>query len=97
MADDPDLDVQEEFVWLVRLYKERLAVYQAIIEHNEGRETATLRIAPWNLGARMPAACLEFWSGFAENPPPGRAQTKRTGAALASTRADCPDPMEALR
>ncbi|WP_028206279.1 PadR family transcriptional regulator [Paraburkholderia nodosa] len=56
----------------VRLYKERLAVYQAIIEHNEGRESATRRMAPLNLGVRMATACLEFWSGIAENPPPGR-------------------------
>jgi PadR family transcriptional regulator, regulatory protein AphA len=56
----------------VRLYKERLAVYQAIIEYNEGRELAARRMAPLDLGVRMATACLEFWSNIAENPPPGR-------------------------
>ncbi len=56
----------------VRLHKERLAVYRAIIEHNEGREGAARRMAPLALGVRMTTACLEFWSDIAENPPPGR-------------------------
>jgi PadR family transcriptional regulator, regulatory protein AphA len=56
----------------VRLYKERLAVYQSIIEHNEGRELATRRMAPLYLGVRMTTACLEFWSDIAANPPPER-------------------------
>jgi PadR family transcriptional regulator, regulatory protein AphA len=56
----------------VRLHKERLAVYQAIIEHNQEREGAARRLAPLDLGVRMTKACLEFWSDIAENPPPGR-------------------------
>ena len=56
----------------VRLYKERLAVYRAIIEYNEGREWAARRMAPLDLGVRMATACLEFWSDIAENPPHGR-------------------------
>jgi PadR family transcriptional regulator, regulatory protein AphA len=56
----------------VRLYKERLAVYEAIIEYNEGREAAARRLAPLALGVRMTKACLEFWADIAENPPPGR-------------------------
>jgi PadR family transcriptional regulator, regulatory protein AphA len=56
----------------VRLYQERLAVYQAIIEYNEGREWAARRMAPLDLGVRMATACLEFWSDIAANPPPGR-------------------------
>ncbi|WP_028220636.1 PadR family transcriptional regulator [Paraburkholderia oxyphila] len=56
----------------VRLYQERLAVYQAIIEYNEGREWADRRMAPLDLGVRMATACLEFWSDIAANPPPGR-------------------------
>jgi PadR family transcriptional regulator, regulatory protein AphA len=56
----------------VRLHKERLAVYQSIIEYNEGRELAARRMAPLDLGVRMTKACLEFWSDIARNPPPGR-------------------------
>ena len=56
----------------VRLYQERLAVYQAIIEYNEGREWDARRMAPLDLGVRMATACLEFWSDIAENPPPGK-------------------------
>jgi PadR family transcriptional regulator, regulatory protein AphA len=56
----------------VRLYQERLAVYQTIIEYNEGREWAARRMAPLDLGVRMATACLEFWSDIAANPPAGR-------------------------
>src|SRR5258708_35117602 len=56
----------------VRLYKERLAAYQTIIEHNEGRDGAAHRMAPLDLGVRMATACLEFWSDIAKDPPPGR-------------------------
>jgi PadR family transcriptional regulator, regulatory protein AphA len=56
----------------VRLYKERLAVYHAILEYNEGRESNARRMAPLDLGVRMTTACLEFWSDIAANPPSGR-------------------------
>jgi PadR family transcriptional regulator, regulatory protein AphA len=56
----------------VRLYKERLAVYQTIIEYNVGREREARRMAPLDLGVRMSTACLEFWSDIAANPPAGR-------------------------
>jgi PadR family transcriptional regulator AphA len=56
----------------VRLYRERLAVYETIIEHNEGREWAAHRLAPLDLGVRMATACLEFWSDVAKDPSLGK-------------------------
>lgn len=53
----------------VRLYRERLAVYQGIALHFSAREGGGRRMAPLHLGIRMAQACIEFWGDIAENPP----------------------------
>lgn len=52
----------------MRLYRERLAVLEAIAAQNLERQ-GTRRMAPLDLGLRMARTCLEFWSDMAAHPP----------------------------
>jgi PadR family transcriptional regulator AphA len=61
----------------VRLYKERLAVYQEILERHSKTHGNNRRMAPLNLGVKMATACLEFWSDIAKNPPIGSTQRNK--------------------
>ena len=61
-----------------RLYRERLAVYQAILESNTNKVGFERRMAPLELGVRVANVYAQFWSEIAENPPPATA----TGSAV---------------
>lgn len=52
----------------VRLYRERIAVFEAIAAQNT-RRRGQRRMAPLDLGLRMARTCLEFWSDLAADPP----------------------------
>jgi PadR family transcriptional regulator AphA len=53
----------------VRLYRERLAVYQTIADQYHTAPMSQRRMAPLELGIRMAQACIEFWSDIARHPP----------------------------
>lgn len=53
----------------VRLYEERLAVYQSIADQYQMEPMNKRRMAPLELGVRMAKACVEFWSEIAARPP----------------------------
>jgi PadR family transcriptional regulator, regulatory protein AphA len=53
----------------VRLYRERLAVYQTIADQYHTAPMSQRRMAPLELGIRMAAACIGFWSDIARHPP----------------------------
>jgi len=58
----------------VRLYRERLAVYQTIADQYHTAPMSQRRMAPLELGIRMAQACIDFWSDIARHPPePDRA------------------------
>lgn len=52
----------------MRLYRERLAVLEAIAAQNVERQ-GTRRMVFFDLGLRMARTCLEFWSDMAAHPP----------------------------
>lgn len=52
----------------VRLYRERIAVFEAIAAQN-ARHRGHRRMAPLELGLRMARTCLEFWADLASHPP----------------------------
>jgi len=53
----------------VRLYRERLAVYQTIADQYHAAPMSQRRMAPLELGIRMAQACIDFWSDIARHPP----------------------------
>jgi len=53
----------------VRLYRERLAVYQTIADQYHAAPMSQRRMAPLDLGIRMAQACIGFWSDIARQPP----------------------------
>ena len=53
----------------VRLYRERLAVYQTIADQHHTAPMSQRRMAPLELGIRMAQACIDFWSDIARHPP----------------------------
>ena len=53
----------------VRLYRERLAVYQTIADQYPTAPMSRRRMAPLELGIRMAQACIDFWSDIARHPP----------------------------
>ena len=53
----------------VRLYRERLAVYQTIADQYPTAPMSQRRMAPLELGIRMAQACIDFWSDIARHPP----------------------------
>ena len=53
----------------VRLYRERLAVYQTIADQYHTAPMSQRRMAPLELGIRMAQACIGFWSDIARQPP----------------------------
>jgi PadR family transcriptional regulator, regulatory protein AphA len=53
----------------VRLYRERLAVYQTIADQYHAAPMSQRRMAPLELGIRMAQACMDFWSDIARRPP----------------------------
>ena len=53
----------------VRLYRERLAVYQTIADQYHVAPMSQRRMAPLELGIRMAQACMDFWSDIARHPP----------------------------
>jgi hypothetical protein len=53
----------------VRLYRERLAVYQTIADQYHTAPMSQRRMAPLELGIRMAQACIDFWSDIARHPP----------------------------
>ncbi|HEX3522300.1 MAG TPA: PadR family transcriptional regulator [Stellaceae bacterium] len=53
----------------VRLYRERLAVYQRIADQYPTALMSQRRMAPLELGIRMAQACIDFWSDIARHPP----------------------------
>jgi PadR family transcriptional regulator, regulatory protein AphA len=53
----------------VRLYRERLAVYQTIADQYHAEPMSQRRMAPLELGIRMAQACMDFWSDIARHPP----------------------------
>jgi PadR family transcriptional regulator, regulatory protein AphA len=53
----------------VRLYRERLAVYQTIADQYHAAPMSRRRMAPLELGIRMAQACIDFWSDIARHPP----------------------------
>ena len=53
----------------VRLYRERLAVYQTIADQYPIAPMSQRRMAPLELGIRMAQACIDFWSDIARHPP----------------------------
>ena len=53
----------------VRLYRERLAVYQTIADQYHAAPMSQRRMAPLELGIRMAQACIGFWSDIARQPP----------------------------
>lgn len=52
----------------VRLYRERIAVLEAIALHYSERQ-GRRRMAPLDLGLRMARTCLDFWQEVADDPP----------------------------
>ena len=53
----------------VRLYRERLAVYETIANQYHTAPMSQRRMAPLELGIRMAQACIDFWSDIARHPP----------------------------
>ena len=53
----------------LRLYRERLAVYQTIADQYHAAPMSQRRMAPLDLGIRMAQACIGFWSDIARQPP----------------------------
>ena len=53
----------------VRLYRERLAVYQTIADQYHAAPMSQRRMAPLDLGIRMAQACIGFWSDIARQLP----------------------------
>jgi PadR family transcriptional regulator, regulatory protein AphA len=53
----------------VRLYRERLAVYETIADQYHVAPMSQLRMAPLELGIRMVQACMDFWLDIARHPP----------------------------
>jgi PadR family transcriptional regulator AphA len=53
----------------LRLYRERLAVYQTIADQYHAAPMSQRRLAPLELGIRMAQACMGFWSDIARHPP----------------------------
>lgn len=53
----------------VRLYEERLVVYQSIADQYRTEPMSRRRMAPLDLGVRMAKACVAFWSEIAAKPP----------------------------
>jgi PadR family transcriptional regulator, regulatory protein AphA len=53
----------------VRLYRERLAVYQAIADQYDTEPMSQRRMAPLEFGVRMTQACVDFWTDIARSPP----------------------------
>jgi PadR family transcriptional regulator, regulatory protein AphA len=53
----------------VRLYRERLAVYQTIADQYHIGPMSRRRMAPLELGIRMAQTCIDFWSDIARHPP----------------------------
>jgi PadR family transcriptional regulator, regulatory protein AphA len=53
----------------VRLYRERLAVYQTIADQYHTAPMSQRRMAPLELGIRMAQACIDFWMDIARHPP----------------------------
>lgn len=52
-----------------RLYRERLATYQAIAIAAGETKVMRRRMASVHLGIRMMKSCIEFWDDIAKNPP----------------------------